>query len=164
MGAHGKRPHLRARLTTVWAFTTRGLKRVSDDCDPLMFSGEIGPAVVVVGLEQGRAGGANIPLGDKPVPASSPWSASGRADISFDRTLTDDTVLAAPGCSASVHSDASTVNATSQSIDVEYTLALTGLGNCSGDSGEPAHDCTSDRIFHFEWLHACGGMMLSTCQ
>ena len=148
----------------VGQYTLR-IERVHDDCVPASPSGDEGQVIVVVatGLgADGQSAGANIPTAAAPV--GTHFEAQ-RSDIAFDRPLSIELPSSLPGCMALRRSESSTLAANGAGIDVEWKDTWTGLASCRAGAFSVASDCTSDRIFHFEWLRACGpGSDVSHCQ
>lgn len=122
------------------------IERVRDDCKPPLVDGTIGPVVVVV-----RSPSANIPLYE--VTPSAPF-APARSDVSFEKAIS---YVAPIGtlteCDASMQIDVSVPIANAERIDVRYQRTLVEVSACPPDG--QAEDCSSERIFHFRWLHAC---------
>jgi len=128
---------------------------LSDDCSPPFGNGDFGAALIVVTKERDadeQKIGADVPvshdrLGDA--------LGAGRTDLTLDEPLIVDQPFAVPGCSAQQHLELTLSKATSARIDVRWTEALTGLAGCNVAGIAPTSDCACDRIFHFDWLHAC---------
>jgi hypothetical protein len=139
------------------------IETLHDDCVPTFASGDVGDVVVVVAtdLAADGHGGANIPV--DAVPEGSQFQAA-RTDISFAKPLSFDLQSSSPGCSAQHHVEVTTLAASSAGIDVEWKETFTGSRACQADALPVKSDCTSDRIFHFQWLRACApGTDIARC-
>ena len=135
------------------------VESVRDDCMPAFASGDWGHVIVVVATgfgADGQSAGASIPV--LPEPTGGP-----RFDISFNKPLVVDFPISMPDCSALAHVELSTLAANSAGIDVDWKETITGVASCNSDAVSVASDCTSHRIFHFEWLRACGGHDINSC-
>lgn len=130
-----------------WGLYELTIERVRDDCEPPLVRGMIGQVVVVV-----EGPHANIPVYEvAPDGAFDP----ARSDISLEEPYSFDIPIGLPAdCGdASWHIGISVPMANAERIDVAYQRVLAGVSACRPE-GE-AQDCTSERIFHFRWLHAC---------
>ena len=130
------------------------IERVSDDCKPALRVGKVGSVIVVV-----NGDAANVPFYDSVDPSIGP----GRSDVVFDELLSIDIPIGVPPeCGpASWHVEISVTTADSERIDVSYERVLAGITACS--AVEEERDCTSERIFHFRWLHACKSGDVTEC-
>jgi hypothetical protein len=131
-----------------WSLYELTIERVADNCEPPLVEGEMGKAVVVV-----RSPLANIPLYEV---ARSNSLEPGRTDVRFDEPQSFDVPIEPqPDCgSASRHIEISVPLANAERIDVVYEHGRSGTAMCPPNLGMHM-DCSSRRIFHFSWLHAC---------
>jgi hypothetical protein len=133
------------------------VETVRDDCMPAAASGDWGQVIVVVatgGGADGQSDGANIPV-HQALP-DAPFMVQ-RWDIALNTPHVVDHFSKVPDCSAlRVRTELSTLAANSAGIDVEWKETITGAASCNADAVWATGDCTSHRIFHFEWLRACG--------
>ena len=125
------------------------IERVSDDCQPPLLTGEVGPVVVIVTAD-GAA--ANVPLYEVADALIGP----ARTDVSFEEPQSFDVPVAAqPDCSfTNLHIEISVPLANAERIDVAYERTLSGTATCPSQFGG-MRDCSSHRVFHFRWLRAC---------
>jgi len=130
---------------------------------PAFLDRDWGHAIVRVDRgADGQSVGANVPLGAARL---EPGFEAPRSDILFNTPLSFDRQSSVPGCPARSHLALSTLAADSAGIDIEWQVTFTGVSSCSADAVSIASDCTADRIFHFEWLRACGsGSDLTHCR
>ena len=134
------------------------IEAVRDDCMPPLANGDWGSAIVMFtngGGPDGQSASANVPLGAVSLDPQHIFDTT-RSDISFNTTLIFDRTSPVPGCPARSHLELATLALDSAGIDVEWKSTYTGVASCSRQAIWIPIDCTSDRIFHFEWLRACG--------
>jgi hypothetical protein len=129
---------------------TLSIERKSDDCQPPLPDGYMGMVVVFVatgGGADGKARGANVPLG-----GTEQGFDAARSDVRLDEPLTFSSA-ASPACAEVTQTTLAPLQANGAHIDLEWTLSRSAP---CGEGAPPASaSCTSDRVLHFQWLHAC---------